>query len=76
MNLLKLHEASSASCSSVMKVAEVPIVKVQMLGLAELRETVSSLLEEKKSLLCQVHEQQQRIEELSSQVKSCRSESC
>lgn len=35
---------------------------------SELRETVSSLLEEKKNFVCQIHDQQQRIEELSAQV--------
>uniref|UniRef100_A0A8C7YGY1 Si:dkey-280e21.3 n=1 Tax=Oryzias sinensis TaxID=183150 RepID=A0A8C7YGY1_9TELE len=40
----------------------------------ELRETVGSLLEEKKSLLCQIHEQQQRIEELSSQAEKDQAE--
>uniref|UniRef100_I3J970 Si:dkey-280e21.3 n=1 Tax=Oreochromis niloticus TaxID=8128 RepID=I3J970_ORENI len=33
----------------------------------ELRETVNSLLEEKKNFVCQIHDQQQRIEELITQ---------
>lgn len=37
---------------------------------SELRETVNSLLEEKKNFVCQIHEQQRRIEELTSQVRT------
>uniref|UniRef100_A0A3B4Y8Y2 Si:dkey-280e21.3 n=1 Tax=Seriola lalandi dorsalis TaxID=1841481 RepID=A0A3B4Y8Y2_SERLL len=36
----------------------------------ELRETVNSLLEEKKNFVCQVHDQQRRIEELTLQLQS------
>jgi len=36
---------------------------------SELRETVNSLLEEKKNFVCQIHEQQRRIEELTTQVR-------
>lgn len=42
---------------------------------SELRETVNSLLEEKKNFVCQIHEQQRRIEELTSQVRT-RSRHC
>lgn len=35
---------------------------------SELRDTVHSLLEEKKNLVCQSHQQQRRIEELTAQV--------
>lgn len=37
---------------------------------SELRETVNSLLEEKKNFVCQIHDQQQRIEELITQVNT------
>lgn len=36
--------------------------------LPELRGTVGTLLEEKKNFVCQIHEQQRQIEELTSQV--------
>jgi len=36
----------------------------------DLQETVSSLLEEKKQLACQLQEQQRRIEELTALVSS------
>uniref|UniRef100_A0A3B4U344 Shootin-1 n=1 Tax=Seriola dumerili TaxID=41447 RepID=A0A3B4U344_SERDU len=36
----------------------------------KLRETVNSLLEEKKNFVCQVHDQQRRIEELTIQLQS------
>ncbi|XP_049898493.1 shootin-1 isoform X2 [Epinephelus moara] len=40
----------------------------------ELRETVNTLLEEKKNFMCQIHEQQRRIEELSSQSEKDQAE--
>ncbi|KAI3351935.1 hypothetical protein L3Q82_020248 [Scortum barcoo] len=40
----------------------------------ELRETVNSLLEEKKNFVCQIHEQQRRIEELTSQSEKDQAE--
>lgn len=36
---------------------------------SELRETVSSLLEEKKNFVCQIHDQQRQIEVLALQVR-------
>lgn len=36
---------------------------------SELRETVNGLLEEKKNFVCQIHDQQRRIEELTVQVR-------
>ncbi|KAG7219538.1 hypothetical protein INR49_010763 [Caranx melampygus] len=40
----------------------------------ELRETVNSLLEEKKNFVCQVHDQQRRIEELTLQTEKDQAE--
>ncbi|KAK5896584.1 hypothetical protein CesoFtcFv8_009727 [Champsocephalus esox] len=40
----------------------------------ELRETVNTLLDEKKNFVCQVHEQQKRIEELTSQSEKDQAE--
>ncbi|CAI5653191.1 unnamed protein product [Oreochromis niloticus] len=40
----------------------------------ELRETVNSLLEEKKNFVCQIHDQQQRIEELITQSEKDQAE--
>uniref|UniRef100_A0A3Q3ELL5 Uncharacterized protein n=1 Tax=Labrus bergylta TaxID=56723 RepID=A0A3Q3ELL5_9LABR len=40
----------------------------------KLRETVNSLLEEKKNFVCQVHEQQKRIEELTTQSEKDQAE--
>lgn len=39
-------------------------------SLPELRETVDTLLEEKKNFVCQIHEQQRRIDEQTVQVRS------
>lgn len=41
---------------------------VHLCVLSELRETVNSLLEEKKNFVCQIHDQQRRIEEVTALV--------
>ncbi|KAF7643927.1 hypothetical protein LDENG_00230890 [Lucifuga dentata] len=40
----------------------------------DLRDTVNSLLEEKKQLICQIHEQRRQIEELTAQVENDQAE--
>jgi hypothetical protein len=40
------------------------------LYIAELRETVNTLLEDKKESVCQIHNQQRQIEELTAQVST------
>lgn len=50
-----------------------PLTSVTLvISLPELRETVSTLLEEKKNFVCQIHEQQRRIDELTVQVRDLR----
>uniref|UniRef100_A0A3Q0RRI6 Uncharacterized protein n=1 Tax=Amphilophus citrinellus TaxID=61819 RepID=A0A3Q0RRI6_AMPCI len=51
-----------------------PDIFMQCHQQVKLRETVNSLLEEKKNFVCQIHDQQQRIEELTAQSEKDQAE--